>query len=158
LTTIASPRGVSQGEQHDGHDAGSNREYQRHVEARHHQASPCETRIVHVPPLKAVDPILTAAIGESICAKNGLSDHVAEAKCEGVVVLAVMPPLEMKPQSTEVEATRCRSSRVYCSVTSLLAVELVKLNCTDVGLPPRVFKFAATVLPGVVEFWPVEMV
>ena len=88
-----------------------------------------------MPPPKAELAIRTAAIGERTCTVNALSLHVVLAKWKGVVLL-VMPPELREPHTTEVEGTRCKSSRLYWTVTSLFAVELVKVRLIVVGFPP----------------------
>jgi hypothetical protein len=75
-----------------------------------------------------------------------LSLHVVLAKWKGVVLL-VMPPELREPHTTEVEGTRCKSSRLYWTVTSLFAVELVKVRLIVVGFPPIQFRFAAGEFP-----------
>jgi hypothetical protein len=134
------------------YDAGNNRDEQ-HVEPGHvYHPSPWLTFRVAEPPLKAVEFILTAAIGLRTCAVKALSDHVVEAKWKADVELLLMvPPLLSEAHTTPVEVTRCKSSKVYWTVTSLFAVELVKVREMVVGLPPSQFKFAAGEAPGVVE-------
>lgn len=108
-----SPRGESEGDQHNGHDAGAYGQNEERIEARHHQASPWLTFNVAVPPPRAVEFIRTAAIGERTDTVNALSDHVVEAKWKADVALGVTPPLLKEFHTTDVEATRCKSSKVY---------------------------------------------